>query len=225
MTRARDRENRMSRMRAVVNAGFVLGSESAVAWSTPVVHFSHGNETIATDAYWHLIGDHARTGGWYPPERPRLFFKPIALTDVERRELFDPTVRVPLFQSVFHDALVATDRWEMALTKVPSLVGPRTLFALLYGVPTIWNLDRQAMREHGPRLAACARFFGPIHRRIASLPLESFTYVSKDRRLQRARFGRDVEITANFGDDERAGVRGGCVEVRMRGAERATLCP
>lgn len=35
MTLARDRENRMDRMRALADAGFVLGSESAAAWSTP----------------------------------------------------------------------------------------------------------------------------------------------------------------------------------------------
>jgi Glycosyl hydrolases related to GH101 family, GH129 len=225
MTRARDRDNRMSRMRAVADAGFVLGSESAVAWSTSVVHFSHGNETIATDAYWRLQGDRARMGGWYPPERPKLFFQPIALTEEERREFFDPTVRVPLFQAVFHDSVVTTDRWEMSLMKVPSLVVPRTLLALLYGVPTIWSLDRTTLREHGPRLAALARFFAPFHRRIATLPLESFTYDLQDRLVQSARFGADVEVTANFDTTERAGVRGGCIEVRVRGAERATFCP
>jgi hypothetical protein len=223
MTRARDRENRMSRMRAVVDAGFVLGSESAVGWSTPVVHFSHGNETITTDAYWALLADRARMGGWYPSDRPGLFFKPIELTEDERRELFDPTARVPLFQAVFHDSVVATDRWEMSLMKVPALAAPRTLLALLYGVPTLFSLDRRALREHGPRLTALARFFEPFHRKIATLPLVSFAYLSDDRRVQRARFGTDVEVIANFGEEERAGVRGGCVEVR--GGERATLCP
>jgi hypothetical protein len=38
--------------------------------------------------------------------------------------------------------------------------------------------------------------------------------LSADRRLQRVRFGDDVEVTANFADEPRAGLRGGCVEVR-----------
>ncbi|HVH46596.1 MAG TPA: glycoside hydrolase [Labilithrix sp.] len=225
MTLARDRENRMARMRAVADAGFVLGSESAVAWSTPVVLFSHGNETIATDTYWKLLDDRARMGGWSPSERPGIHFKEIALTDEERRELLDPAVRVPLFQAVFHDSVVTTDRWEMPLMKAPSVVVPRTLLALLYGVPTIWNLDRKALREHGPRLAALARFFAPLHRRIVTLPLEEFAYLSPDRQVQRVRFGDKLEVTANFADEERAGVGGGCVEVRTRDVERATFCP
>ena len=225
MTLGRDRENRMARMRAIADAGFVLGSESAVGWSTPVVLFSHGNETIALDAYWKLHDDHARMGGWSPPERPGLHFKTITLTEDERRELFDPGVRIPLFQAVFHDSVVTTDRWEMPLMKAPAVVTPRTLFALLYGVPTIWNLDRKALRDDGPRLAALASFFTPLHRRIAMLPLETFAYLSPDRRVQRVRFGDTVEVTANFADDERAGIRSGCVEVRARGAERTTFCP
>src|SRR5262249_48352101 len=155
---------------------------------------SHGNETIATDAYWKLNRDRDRMGGWFPPDRPGLFFKAISLTEEERKELFDPLARIPLYQAVFHDSLITTDRWEMSLTKMPALVGTQTRFALLYGVPAIWNLDRAALRENGPRLTALARFFGPLHRRIAALPLESFTYVSEDRLVQRARFG-DVEIT------------------------------
>lgn len=225
MTRARDRENRMARMRDVAGAGFILGSESAVGWSTPVVLFSHGNETIALDAYWNLHGDHARMGGWSPPTRPGLYFKEVTLTEDERRELIDPAVRIPLFQTVFHDSVVATDRWEMPLMKAPAVVVPRTLFSLLYGVPTIWNLDRKALRDHGPRLAALASFFAPFHRRIATLPLEAFTYLSPDRRVQRVRFGDAVEVTANFANDERAGVGSGCVEVRTRGAARTTFCP
>jgi len=134
-------------------------------------------------------------------------------------------VRVPLFQAVFHDSVVTTDRWEMPLMKAPSVVVPRTLLALLYGVPTIWNLDRKALREHGPRLAALARFFAPLHRRIVTLPLEEFAYLSPDRQVQRVRFGDKLEVTANFADEERAGVGGGCVEVRTRDVERATFCP
>lgn len=225
MTLARDRENRMDRMRAVAAAGFLLGSESAVGWSTPVVLFAHGNETIATDTYWKLHQDKERMGGWSPPKRPALFFKEIALTDEERRELFDPAARVPLFQAVFHDSVITTDRWEMPLMKTPDVVVPRTLFALLYGVPTMWSLDRTALRAHGSRLSALARFFAPLHRRIATLPLDGFAYLSADRLLQRARFGSDVEITANFAKEQRAGLGAGCVEMRSRDTERTTFCP
>jgi hypothetical protein len=225
MTLTRDRENRMDRMRAILAAGFLLGSESAVGWSTPVVLFSHGNETIAADAFWKLLHDKKRMGGWFPPRRPALFFEEIGLTDEERRELFDPAVRVPLFQAVFHDSVITTDRWEMPLMKAPELVVPQTLFALLYGVPTMWSLDRAALRKHGSRITTLARFFAPLHRRIATLPLDGFTYLSMDRLLQRARFGDTVEITANFAREERAGLGAHCVEMRSRDTERTTFCP
>lgn len=225
MTIGRDRENRMERMRAVAASGFVLGSESAVGWSTPVVLFSHGNETIATDTFWRLLRDGDRMGRWWPPARPGLFFKEISLDDDERRELFDPVVRVPLFQAVFHDSVITTDRWEMPLMKAPAMVVPQTLFSLLYGVPTMWSLDRAALRKHGSRLTALASFFEPLHRRVATLPLDGFTYLSPDRKVQCARFGGAVEVIANFSNENGAGVGAGCVEVRGLGPAPKTHCP
>src|SRR5262245_50071277 len=46
MTLAEDRANRMERMRFISQQKkLVLGSESAAAWSTPAIHFSHGSLT------------------------------------------------------------------------------------------------------------------------------------------------------------------------------------
>jgi len=133
---------------------------------------------------------------------------------------------VPLYQAVFHDSVIATDRWEMSLPKVRGLESLRTLLSLLYGVPTMWSLDRRALREDGPRLGQLARFFGPLHRRIAGLPLTAFEYLTPDRLLQRSRFRDDVELVANFAGEARAGVPGGCVEARIgREGAREVFCP
>jgi hypothetical protein len=132
---------------------------------------------------------------------------------------------VPLYQAVFHDSIVVTDRWEMSLLKARGLEAQRTSMALLYGVPTIWNLDRRTLREEGPRLRALARFFEALHRRIATLPLTEFAYLTADRLLQRARFGGEVEIVANFAGEARNGVGAGCVEVRAGTDPTRTFCP
>lgn len=103
--------------------------------------------------------------------------------------MFDP--------AVYHDSLVTTERWEMSPVKLKGLSRLRTLQEMLYGVPSIWSLGLQALADDGPRLRAINRFFGPIHRAIATLPLTRFERLAP--LVQRTRFGEEVELTANFG--------------------------
>ena len=69
-------------------------------------------------------------------------------------------VLLPLYQVVFHDSLVSTDRWEMSLVKFSNLIQVRTLLQLLYNVPSMWSLDRQAIRENEGRIRSLDRMNG-----------------------------------------------------------------
>ncbi|XYI03554.1 glycoside hydrolase [Sorangium sp. So ce1128] len=224
MTAERDRQNRMARMLYVSQIRkLVVGSESAAGWSTSVLHYSHGTETPETPLFWKHLADTKRIGGWWPPERPTLFFKEIDADEAFATAEYDPRYRVPLYQAVFHDSIVSTDRWEMSLVKYRNLVQVRSALGLLYGVPSLWNLDQKALSIHGARIRALYEIFGPLHQRIGQARLDDFTWLTPDRSVQRTRFG-DVEITANFGDAVYEGIKPTCVEVRASGAV-SSYCP
>jgi hypothetical protein len=196
MTPWQDRENRLARLRRVAAAGLVVGSETGTSWATPVLAFAHGAATVTYGPFWKLLNT---LGGWTPERRPGLFFSPVGVSEDQRRLMFDPATRVPLYQAVYHDSLVSTERWELSPVKLKGLSRLRTLQEMLYGVPSLWNLDLQALEDNGPRLRDINRFFGPLHRAIATLPLTRFEVLSPDRMVQRTRFGDEVELTANFG--------------------------
>jgi hypothetical protein len=122
MTPAKDRANRLERMRYIADTQkLVLGSEIGVAWSAPVIAFGHGIEAVQGVLLWPLQKDKATFGRWWPPQRPGVFFKPVIVNDEFVTARYDPVYRLPLFQAAFHGAVVGTDRWETPITKFPEL--------------------------------------------------------------------------------------------------------
>lgn len=207
MTPWRDRENRLDRLRRI-GQGLVLGSELGVAWSVPALHFAHGAHAIGGEDLWGLVGAGAKSafGGWGPPLRPDIFFKEATIAPDVARALYDPRDRVPLYQAVFHDAVVATDRWEFSPVKLDGLFRPRVLLELLYLQPSVWNLDLAMLDRHGARMAALHRFFAPLHRAFGAARLEDFARLDAGGLVQRTTWAGGLTLTANFGEKPALGV-------------------
>jgi Glycosyl hydrolases related to GH101 family, GH129 len=227
MTPSVDRENRIQRLRYISRErGLILGSESAVAWSVPFLHFTHGPETLHTSFLWNLHKQERVFGGWWPPERPPIFFKQVQADPEFVRAEYDPSYRIPLYQAVFHDSIVATDRWESSLLKFKNLIQVRSLMTLLYGVPTIWNLDLKTLKSDGQRLKTLYAFFSPIHRRIGTLPLTRYEWLTKNRLVQRTQFGDELSLTANFGTTAFGELQPRCIQSNWLKENRKEIyCP
>jgi hypothetical protein len=165
-------------------------------------------------------------GGYYPPARPHRFFDPINAPADFAKAVYDPGYRLPLYQVVFHDSLVSTDRWEMSLVKFSNLVQVRTLLQLLYNVPSLWSLDQKTIHEHGERIKALNAFFAPLHRLIGDKPLTGFEWLTANRMVQRTQFGNEIELTANFGEQAFSNIPPRCIEARwLKENRRQQYCP
>lgn len=224
MTLDRDRANRLARLGLAIHRyKLVLGSENVTAWSSGVTHYSHGTAQAHALAVWPLLND-KRFGGWWPPERPPLFFRPFEPTPDEARSLFGPADRLPLFEAVFHDSVVAADRWEFGLMKVAGLERQRFARSLLYGTPTMWNLDRKELARVAPWLKAAQDDFRIAHGDGTPVALTGFRWLSDDHLVQEARYADGSILTANFGDEAWQGLGPDCVRVVRRG-KSIDLCP
>jgi len=200
MTIEQDRRNRLQRMSFISETSrLVLGSESAAGWATPVIQVSHGTLTPKSPLLWEVLRDRELVGGYWPRERPRMHFMEIEAPGDLATLAFDPRYRLPLFEAVFHDSVVATDFWGVPLPKFRDVVARRSLLLLLYNVPSIWHLDRQEIRDHAGLISAINAFFSPLHRMLATEPLTGFEWLTPDRLVQRTHFSDIVTLTANFG--------------------------
>jgi len=224
MTMARDRDNLLARLgMGITQYHFVLGSEHVHAWSHSVAHYSHGG--AQAHVMWLVQSDHDRFGGWWPPQRPGIFFKTVDFTPVEARAMFGAADRVPLFEAAFHDSVVSTDRWEYGLMKVRGLERLRFARALLYGTPTMWALDGRELTRVGPWLKAAYDDFRVAHGWDAPAALTGFAWLTPDRLVQQTTFADGRVIVANFTDAPWQGLGADCVRVMRSGQAPVTLCP
>jgi hypothetical protein len=223
MTQFQDRTNRLKRMKDLRDRGLVLGSEEGASWSVPVIDFAHGALSLQNLVLWQRRKDF---GPWWPPERPRVFFQPVKLDDEFRAAKYDPLYRIPLYEAAFHGSVISTDRWDVPLPKIPDLVPVRELLELLYGVPSIWAMDRRQLHDSGGLLAKLLPFFAPLHSRIATLPLTSFEWLAPDRKVQRTKFADELTLTANFDKQSFGAIPPGCIQARWIASGRDELfCP
>lgn len=222
MSMARDRANLLARLGLAINTyRLVLGSENVTAWSSGVTHYSHGTAQAHVAAIWPIQADQKRFGGFWPADRPGIFFKPFEPTPDEARLLFGAADRLPLFEAAFHDSVVALDRWEFGLMKVPTETRGRFARSLLYGTPTIWSLDRRELVRVAPWLKAAQDDFREIHGDGAPVALTGFRWLTADRLVQQATYADGRVLTANFGEAARKGLGANCV--RLIGKKRPSI--
>ena len=226
MTMAQDRINRLARLGAgITDHHLVVGSENVTAWATGVTHFSHGTAQAHVSSVWKLLNDHERFGGWWPADRPALFFKPFQPTPDEARALFGSADRLPLYEAVFHDSVVAADRWEFGLMKVAGQERSRFARSLLYGTPTMWNLDRKELARTGTWLKAAHDDFKTAHGWGTPVALTGFTWLSDDHLVQQATYADGRMLIANFGETAWQGLKPDCVRLVRSGHTGIDMCP
>jgi len=196
---AQARVRRMAWIRDCFNA--VIGSEGCSAPVASTIHFAHGVMTPGIG--W---GDEDMKnkespyfqGAYYPPNEPAAFFKSIPLKEGYRYFHFDPRFRLPLFETVFHDSVVATHHWSSGSFRYRDELKVNQLLELLYGVPPLWHLTTAEFQRRGAAMKRYYDFFSPLHRETAALPLTSFDWLTPDRMVQRTVFGDKIEMVANF---------------------------
>ncbi|MBL1097369.1 glycoside hydrolase [Streptomyces coffeae] len=227
MTKAKDRANRLARMKRLSDRGLVLGSESAGAWANKELAFDHGSGTPVAGGLWTAQRDKETWGGYAPADAPRIFFKPAELPADVAKAMYDPVYRVPLYETALHDSLVNTERWELSYSKLPRQKTDRALLAMLYNTPLNFVLTGDSLEKNGGELAALQKYFAPLHKAAGTEPLTDFRALTADRTVQRTVFGGGtLTVTANFGSAPHKGLPGGCVDAKLRddNAPRR-LCP
>ena len=226
MTMAQDRANRLMRMGLGIDTyTLVIGGENVTAWSSGVNHYSHGTAQAHVSAVWAILSNRERFGAWWPEDRPGIFFKAFTPTSDEARSLFGAADRLPLFEAVFHDSVVAADRWEFGLMKVTGEERSRFARSLLYGTPTLWNLDRRELVRVGPWLKATEADFHLAHGTDTPAALTGFRWLTSDRLVQQASYADGRVLTANFGEAAWQELEADCVRLTRPDRAAADLCP
>lgn len=202
-TQSSDLQARLGRMSWIRDRfGAVIGTEGCFAGVAATVHFAHG---VLTPVIGWGDPDMANSkspffvGRYYPPDGPQVFFRPVPLKEEYRRVYYDPKIRLPLFETVFHDSVVATHHWSFPSFKNRDDAAMVELLELLYQVPPLYHLNLAEFRLRREAIKRHYDFFSPLHRQTALLPLTDFRWLTPDHTVQATWFGSQFEMIANFG--------------------------
>jgi hypothetical protein len=201
-TQQTDLQARCSRLAWIRDTfGAVIGSEGCSAGVAGTIHFAHGVMTPVIGWGDPDLKDKSSKyflGAYYPPNGPAVFFKPVPTKEEYRYIYFDPRFRLPLFETVFHDSVVATHHWSAASGKFRDQARTVELLELLYNVPPLYHLNLQEFAKQSPQMKKHHDFFSPLHRETGLLPLTEFEWLTPDRLVQRTMFGDKIQMVANF---------------------------
>ena len=203
-TQRDDMLERLDRLRWLSDQhGLVVGSEGGSAYAAPAIHFAHGMFSPVIGWGDRDLKDKASPyyrGAYYPPTGPATFIKQVPLKPSYKKFFYDPRYRLPLYQVVFHDSVIATHHWGNASLKFKDQVQTVALLEQLYNVPPLYHLNLAELAKHKEHIKSHHAFFSPLHRELALQPLTGFDWLTEGRLVQQTTFGDGTRIVANFGE-------------------------
>jgi hypothetical protein len=106
--------------------------------------------------------------------------------------------RLPLWELVFHDCVVAQWYWGDYNNKLPALWDKRDLFNVLYGTPPMFMFNRALWEKEKTRFAQSYQTVCPTVRSAGYSELTDHRFLTPDRDVQQTTFANGVVVTVNF---------------------------
>jgi len=109
--------------------------------------------------------------------------------------------RLPLWELVYHDCVVAQWYWGDYNNKLPALWDKRDLFNILYGTPPMFMFTRQVFNQNKDRFVRSYKNVCPVARAVGYAEMTDHSFLTPDRNVQQTSFANGTTITVNFGDE------------------------
>jgi len=187
MTRSDSRRAKMELLRFVSGeCGLVTGSETGHEAAVPYVHYFEGMLSLGP----YRIPDAGRKMGEIWDEVPPRVAK----------FQTGPYYRLPLWELVYHDCVVAQWYWGDYNNKLPAVWDRRDLINALYGTPPMFMFNRRLWQENRDRFVRSYRTATEVARATGYAEMLSHAWLSDDHTVQQTRFAGGVTVTVNFGE-------------------------
>ena len=187
MTRSDSRHWKMELLRYMSeDMKLVTGSETGHDAAVPVVHYFEGMLSLGP----YRVPDAGRSMAKLWDEVPER----VAKFQVGHQ------YRLPLWELVYHDCVVAQWYWGDYNNKLPALWNKRDLFNILYGTPPMFMFNRQVWEQYKDRFAQSYKNVCPAVRAVGYAEMTDHRFLTPDRDVQQTTFANGITITVNFGD-------------------------
>jgi len=186
MTRSESRQAKMELLRIVSEeCGLVTGSETGHEAAVPYVHYFEGMLSL---------------GPYRVPDSGRRMIE--VVEEVPERVAKFQTghyYRLPLWELVYHDCVVAGWYWGDYNNKLPALWDRRDLFNALYGTPPMFMFNAKIWKDNRDRFLQSYKTATPVARATGYAEMLCHRWLTSDHAVQETRFAGGVRVTVNFG--------------------------
>ena len=187
MTRSDSRHWKMELLRYMSETmKLVTGSETGHDAAVPYVHYFEGMLSLGP----YRVPDAGRNMGKIWDEVPER----VAKFQVGHK------YRLPLWELVYHDCVVAQWYWGDYNNKLPALWLKRDLFNILYGTAPMFMFNRQVWDRYQDRFVQSYKDVCPVVRAVGYAEMTDHRFLTRDRDVQQTTFANGITITVNFGD-------------------------
>ncbi|MDR0337360.1 MAG: DUF5696 domain-containing protein [Planctomycetaceae bacterium] len=186
MTRSDSRRYKMELLKLIGDLGLVCGSETGHDASVPFCDFYEGMLSLGPYRIHDAGRDMIQLVEDVPPQ-------------IEHFQV-NPVLRLPLWELVYHDCVVAQWYWGDYNNKLPKVWRQRDLLNALYGTPPMYMFTRSNWNENKLRFAESYKTAAGTARETAYAEMTDHRILSPDRLVQQSVFSNGVVVTVNFSD-------------------------
>ena len=186
LTRSQDRHYKMALLDFCSGQEkLVVGTETGIDPSVPFVDYYEGMMSL---------------GPYRLPDSGRDLMDYKTPTSDFLKFQVGPFYRIPLWELVYHDCVVAGWYWGDSTNKEPEAWDKRDLFNSLYGTPPLFLFDRAVWEKNKDHFARTYRTVCPLVRRLGYDQMLSHAFLTPDHTVQQTRWASGATVTVNFGD-------------------------
>ena len=109
--------------------------------------------------------------------------------------------RIPLWELVYHECVVAQWYWGDATNKSPEVWPQRDLFNTLYATPPLFFFDSARWKKDKAHFVQSYQAVCPLVRKLGYDEMRSHEFLTPDHAVQRTRWLSGTEIVVNFGSE------------------------
>ena len=164
----------------------VCGSETGHDAAVPFVHYFEGMLSLAP----YRAPDSGRS----------MMHKYDTVPELVAKFQVGAEYRLPLWELVYHDCVVAQWYWGDYNNKVPGVWDKRDLFNALYGTPPMFMFNRREWERDHERFARSYHTATPVAHATFYSEMTDHRFLSADRLVQQTHFANGTTVTVNFGD-------------------------
>jgi hypothetical protein len=187
MTRSDSRHWKMELLRYMSEKmKLVTGSETGHDAAVPYVHYFEGMLSLGP----YRVPDAGRNMRKIWDEVP----------DAVAKFQLGHKYRLPLWELVYHDCVVAQWYWGDYNNKLPALWQKRDLFNILYGTAPMFMFDRGLWEQNKERFARSYKNICDVTRAVGYAEMTDHRFLTTDRDVQQTTFANGVTVTVNFGE-------------------------